>query len=161
MFRIECFIDVIFKSVSFTEFIVVVLHFVSLLEVEVVIWEKVVMVLRTYHLVLVFLLYVFVWVEVGCLVLSQFVVIVLIVEVIWGKVSTLSFWISELLQNFLESCSCSWWVKLRVWRCCINIKQLDLLGDIVHGSLEITFFSISWKIERFEGRKSSHKFFVA
>ena len=82
MLRIQSFIDVVLEGISFSKFIVVVFHFVSILQVEVVVGEEVVVVLGAYHLVLVFLFDVFVGVKECCFVLSKLVVIVFVVEVV-------------------------------------------------------------------------------
>ena len=82
MLRIQSFIDVVLEGISFSKFIVVVFHFVSVLQVEVVVGEEVVVVLGSYHLVLVFLFDVFVGVEECCFVLSKLVVVVFVVEVV-------------------------------------------------------------------------------
>ena len=57
-------------------------HFISFLQVEVVIGEEVVMVLGSNHFVLVFLFYVFVGIEECCFVLSKLVIVVFVVEVV-------------------------------------------------------------------------------
>ena len=81
-FGVECFSDVIFEGIAFSELIVVVFHFISLFEVEVVIREEVIVVLRSYHFVLILFLNVFIGIEKGGFVLSQFVVVIFIIKVV-------------------------------------------------------------------------------
>ena len=82
LLRIQSFIDVVLEGISFSEFVVVVFHFVPFLQVEVVVGKEVVMVLGSNHFVLVFLFYVFVGIEECCFVLSKLVIVVFVVEVV-------------------------------------------------------------------------------
>ena len=82
LLRIQSFIDIVLKGVSFSKFVVVVFHFVPFLQIEVVVSKEVVVVLGPYHLVLVFLFYVFVWIEECSFVLSKLIVVVFVVEVV-------------------------------------------------------------------------------
>lgn len=80
----------VIEGVTLAEFVVIVLRFVALLEVQVVIREEVVVVLRADDFCLELLFDVLVGIEVGCLVLPQLVVVVLVVEVFGADVGALS-----------------------------------------------------------------------
>ena len=73
----------------------------------------------------------------------------------------LGFWISELFQHLLETCPGFGWLQFWVGRCGVDVEQFDLLGDVVHGPLQVAFFPVGGKIQGLKRRESSHKFFVA
>ena len=80
------------------------LRFVALLEMQVVICEKVVVVLRANYFCLQFFLDVFVGVVEGGLVLPQLPIIIFIVEVLRTHMRALSHRVSELVDHLLKTC---------------------------------------------------------
>ena len=148
MFQIKSFANAVLKSVSLPELVIVVFHFVPLLKVEEVVRKKVVMILWPDSFLLVLPLHLFVWVKESCLVLSQFVIIVLIVKVVGGKVPTLRLWIPEFLHHPLKSCICLICLKLGVGRRCIDVQKLNLFSYMVHCSLKVAVFSICGETKR-------------
>ena len=74
--------NVIFKGITLSELIVIMLDFITFLEMKVVIPKKVVMVLRAYHFSLILFLHLLVGLKVSCPVLSQLIVVILVVEVV-------------------------------------------------------------------------------
>jgi hypothetical protein len=74
--------NVIFKGITLSELVVIMLNFVTFLEMKVVIPKKVVVVLRAYHFSLILLLHLLVGFKVSCLVFSQLIVVILVVEVV-------------------------------------------------------------------------------
>ena len=96
MFGVKGFTDGVVEGVTLTEFVVVVFSLVSFLQIEVIVCEKVVMVLRTHHLGLHFSFHFLVWVKVGGFVLPQLVVVIFVVKIVGGKMVALSRWVAKL-----------------------------------------------------------------
>lgn len=94
----------ILERVPFPEFVVVVLQFVPLLQVQVVVREKVVVVLGADHLVLHLPLHIFVRIEEVCPILFQLVVVVLVVEVLPAHSIFLHAGVAVVFHRLVESC---------------------------------------------------------
>lgn len=148
------FINWVLKSIPLPKFVVIVLRFVSLLQVQIVVWEKVIVVLWSHYLfwVIVFSL---VWVKETRLVLPKLVIVVFVIEVLVGPVVPPIRRLSEIVDHFLEPCRCFLvFLGILHWHVGnVNIQLLDLLADIIHSLLDVSLFSIGWEIQWFEGRK--------
>lgn len=94
---VECFRNRVIECVSLSELVVVVFWFIALFEVQVVVGEEVVVILRAYNLILQFLFDIFVGIVEGGLVLSELPVIIFVIEVFWAKMGPLGGWIPEFL----------------------------------------------------------------
>ena len=158
--RVKGLANRVLKGIPFPKLVVVMLGLVPLLKMHVVIRKEVIVILRADDFVLQFLLDVSIRVEEGGLVLPQLVVVVFIVEVVRGEMGSLGGWVAELLQHLLETCSRLGSLALVERRVGIDIEDLDLLGDVVHGFLKVAAFSVGRKIQWLEGRESPHQFFV-
>lgn len=159
--RVECLVDGVLKGVAFAELVVVVFRLVPVFEVEVVVCEEVVVVLGADYFGLQLLLDVLVGVEVGGLVLAQLVVVVLVVEVFGAQVVALGQRVSELVHYLLETSLGLLTHLLCEWRVGVNLQQLDLLVDVVHGLLQVALLAVGGEVEWLEGRKGSHELLVA
>jgi hypothetical protein len=136
--------------------------FVSFLQIKVVIRKEMVVVLRADHLILQFLLDVLVGVKECCLVLAQFVVIVLIIEIFRIHVSAFRQRISELIHNSLKasgSFSTSFLLFVRQ-ELCIDIELMDLLINILHCFLNVALLSISGEVQWFKRGKHPHHLLI-
>ena len=78
---IQSFGNRILKSISFSEFIVIMFAFIALFEVHIVICEEMIVILWANYFVLHFSLYVFIRIIESCLVLFQLIVVIFIVEI--------------------------------------------------------------------------------
>ena len=95
--------NAILEGIPLSEFVVVVFHLVPLLEIQVVVSEKVVVVLWSDHLVANLALHFLVRVEVGGLVLTQLVIVVFVIEIVRRQVPTLGHWVPELIHHSLKT----------------------------------------------------------
>ena len=132
------------------------LRFVALLQVQVVVGEEVVVVLRAHYLGLELLFDVLVGVEVGRLVLAELVVVVLVVEVLGTDVGVLRQGVSELFHHFLEACAGLARVLLLDGSVGVDLEQFHLLVYVVHRTLEVALLAVGGEVEGLEGRKRTH-----
>lgn len=107
--------------------------------------------MRADYLGLKLLFDVFVGVEVGCLVLTQLVVVVLVVEVLGTYVGVLRHRVSELFYDFLEACPGFTWVFFLEGSVGVDLEQFNLLVDVVHCALEVALLAVGGEIEGLEG----------
>jgi hypothetical protein len=101
---VQCTGNWVLEGVSFAEFVVVMLRFIALLQVQVIVGKEMVVVLGANNFCLQFFLHVFVWVEISCLVLPKLIIVVFIIEVFGTYMCALSDRIAKLLQYFLKTC---------------------------------------------------------
>lgn len=146
----------VIKGIALAEFVVIVFRFVALLEVLVVVRKEVVVILRADYLGLQLLFDVFVGVEVGCLVLAQLVVVVLVVEVLGTYVGVLGQGVSELFDDLLEASPRLAWVFFLEGSVSVDLEEFYLLVDVVHRALEVALLAVGGEIEGLEGRKGTH-----
>lgn len=116
--------------------------------------------MRADYLGLKLLFDVFVGVKVGCLVLTQLVVVVLVVEVLGTYVGVLRQGVSELFYDFLEACPGLAWVFFLEGSVGVDLEQFNLLVDVVHCALEVALLAVGGEIEGLERREGTHKLLV-
>ena len=144
---IQSFGNRILKSISFSEFIVIMFAFIALFEVHIVICEEMIVILWANYFVLHFSLYVFIRIIESCLVLFQLIVVIFIVEIFRAQMSPLSYWVSKFIKDLLEACFSLFRIFFLERYIGIYVKQLNLLIYIINGLLEVTFLPISRKVE--------------
>lgn len=112
--------------------------------------------MRTDYLGLQLLFDVFVGVEVGCLVLAQLVVVVLVVEVLRAYVGVLGQGVSELFDDLLEASPRLARVFVLEGSVGVDLEEFYLLVDVVHCALEVALLAVGGEIEGLEGREGTH-----
>ena len=158
IFALGYFWNWIVECVPFSKFIVVVFSLVSFIQVQIIFRKEMVMVLRADQFILI-RIFSLVWIEKCCLVLPQFVVIILIVKVFVGLVCPFVNCWSKVIHNFLKPCLFRLFHNRLVhhWRN-INVQSAHLVCDVVNCFLDVCLFSVCWEAQRLEWRQGSQNF---
>jgi hypothetical protein len=136
------------------------LRFIALLQVQVVVREEMVVVLRAHNFRLHLLLNVLVGIVEGGLVLPQLSIVVFIVEVLRTQMRALSRRVSKLLNHLLETSPGLPGLVLLGRGVGIDFEQLYLLVDVVDCPLQVALLAVGGEAEGLEGRKGAHQLLV-